>query len=121
MMIDAIGVTKPDAGVIATRPATAPEAAPSTVGLPRLIHSVNIQPSAADAAPVLVAVNALAARPLASSALPALKPNQPTQRSEAPITVIGRLCGCMGWCPKPRRVASTTAHTSPAPPHPICP
>jgi hypothetical protein len=64
--------------------------------LPRLIHSVNIQPRAAAAAPVLVAVKALTARPLASSALPALKPNQPTHSSEAPMTVIGRLCGCIG-------------------------
>src|SRR2546427_4631227 len=79
MISDEIGPTKPEAGVIATSPATAPDAAPSTVGLPRLIHSVNIQPSAAAAAPVLVAVNALTASPLASSALPALKPNQPNQ------------------------------------------
>src|SRR2546426_9864061 len=99
MTTEAIGVTYPDAGVIATRPATAPEAAPSTVGLPRIVHSVNIQPSAAAAAAVLVARNALAARPLASSALPALKPNQPNHSSPAPITVIGRLWGCIGWCP----------------------
>src|SRR5262247_3316608 len=99
MITDAIGVTKPDAGVMATRPATAPDAAPSTVGLPRLIHSVNIQPRAAAAAPVLVAVKALAARPLASSALPALKPNQPTHSKDAPITVIGRLWGCIGCWP----------------------
>src|SRR5438067_785471 len=109
MITEAIGVTYPEAGVMATRPATAPEAAPRTVGFPRLIHSVNIQPSAA---PVLVAVNALTARPLASSALPALNPNQPTQSSDAPITVIGRLCGCMGWCPKPRRLPIMTAQTS---------
>src|SRR5499433_3733934 len=116
MITAAIGVTYPEAGVIATSPATAPDAAPSTVGLPRLIHSVNIQPSAAAAAPVLVAVNALAARPLASSALPALNPNQPIHSKEAPITVIGRLCGCMGWCPKPRRlpimIAQMRADTS---------
>src|SRR2546426_12655684 len=99
MITEAIGVTNPDAGVMATRPATAPEAAPSTVGLPRLIHSVNIQPSAAEAAPVLVAVKALTASPLASSALPALKPNQPTHSSAAPITVIGRLWGCIGCWP----------------------
>src|SRR5918992_4213769 len=96
MMMDATGPTKPAAGVMATRPATAPEAAPSTVGLPRVIHSVNIQPSAAAAAPVFVARNALTARPLASSALPALKPNQPNHSRPAPITVIGRLCGCIG-------------------------
>src|SRR5437667_11761975 len=103
MITEAIGVTNPDAGVIATRPATAPEAAPRTVGLPRLIHSVNIHPSAAAAAPVLVAVKALTARPLASSALPALNPNQPTPSSAAPMTVIGRWSACIGWCPDPRR------------------
>ena len=37
MTMAAIGVTKPAAGVIATRPATAPEAAPRTVGLPVLM------------------------------------------------------------------------------------
>src|SRR5687767_6545827 len=99
MMMDDTGPTKPAAGVMATSPATAPEAAPSTVGLPRVIHSVNIQPRAAAAAPVLVARKALAARALASSALPALKPNQPTHSRAAPITVMGRLCGCIGWWP----------------------
>src|SRR2546422_6346403 len=85
------GVRKPAAGVTATRPATAPEAAPSTVGLPRELHSVSIQPSAAAAAAVFVVVKACAARPLAPSALPALKPNQPNQSRLAPITVKGRL------------------------------
>ena len=41
--------TNPAAGVIATRPATAPEAAPSIEGLPLIIHSANIQDSAAQA------------------------------------------------------------------------
>src|SRR6184192_2318669 len=45
-----VGLTKPEAGVIATRPATAPEMMPSTDGLPRVIHSANIQESAAAAA-----------------------------------------------------------------------
>jgi hypothetical protein len=36
----AMGPTKPAAGVMATSPATAPEAAPRVVGLPRTIHSV---------------------------------------------------------------------------------
>src|SRR5262252_3642255 len=97
MTMDAIGPTKPDAGVMATRPATAPEAAPSTVGLPRVLHSVNIQPSAAAAAAVLVARKALAASAFASSALPALNPNQPNHKRPAPMTVRGRLCGCIGW------------------------
>src|SRR5581483_12449496 len=88
-----IGVTKPEPGVMATRPATAPDAAPRTVGLPRVIHSATIQPSVAAAAPVLVATKALAARPPEVSALPALNPNHPTQSSAAPATVKGRLCG----------------------------
>ena len=37
-----IGPTKPEAGVIATRPATAPVQMPITVGLPRTIHSTII-------------------------------------------------------------------------------
>src|SRR5215468_3550139 len=92
----AIGVTNPAAGVIATSPATAPEAAPRTVGLPRDDHSVNIQPSAAAAVALLVVMKACAARPLAASALPALKPNQPNHSRLAPITVSGRLCGGIG-------------------------
>src|SRR5262245_16046193 len=97
--MDATGPTKPAAGVMATSPATAPVAAPSTVGFPRSIHSVNIQPSAAAAAAVLVARKALAARALASRALPALNPNQPNQSRAAPMTLSGRLWGGMGWWP----------------------
>src|SRR6201996_9346657 len=78
MMIDAPGSTKPDAGVIATSPATAPEMQPSTEGLPLAIHSANIQPSAAAAVAICVTAIAMPARPLAPTADPALKPNQPT-------------------------------------------
>src|SRR5680860_917305 len=44
-----VGATKPAAGVMATRPATAPERRPSTLGLPSLSHSTNIQATAAAA------------------------------------------------------------------------
>src|SRR5712691_2850423 len=94
--MEAIGVTNPAAGVMATRPATAPEAAPRTVGLPREDHSVNIHPRAAAAVAVFVVKKACAARPLAASALPALNPNQPNHSRLAPITVSGRLCGGIG-------------------------
>src|SRR2546426_8345595 len=104
----AMGVTKPAAGVTATRPATAPEAAPSTVGLPRELHSVSIQPRAAAAAAVLVVVNAWAASALAPSALPALNPNHPNHSRLAPMTVKGRLWGGMGCWPKPRRLPITS-------------
>src|SRR5580700_11430658 len=76
---DPPGKTKPEAGVIATRPATAPDAAPSTEGLPFAIHSANVQPSAAAAVAICVTVMAIPARPLAATAEPALNPNQPTQ------------------------------------------
>src|SRR5258706_12148875 len=73
------GLTNPEAGVMATRPATAPEIAPKTLGLPLLSHSASIQPRVAAAAPKYVATNALGARLDAARALPAWKPNPPTQ------------------------------------------
>src|SRR5579875_1815117 len=75
------GSTKPDAGVIATRPATAPEAAPSTDGLPFAAHSAKAQARAAPAVAICVTAMAIPARPLAANADPALKPNQPTHSS----------------------------------------
>src|SRR5215468_9571745 len=101
--IAANGVTNPEAGVIATSPATAPDAAPNIVGLPVLIHSAIIQPNAAREAAVCVAMNALDARPFAPSADPALNPNQPTHSIAEPITAKGKLCGAMGILPKPER------------------
>src|SRR6187431_1665241 len=49
----------------------------------------------AAAAAVLVTMKALAARPLAATADPALKPNHPNHRRPAPRTVIGTSCGSM--------------------------
>src|SRR5215469_5995762 len=85
MISAGIGATNPAAGVIATSPATAPEIAPSTLGFPLRIHSAALQPIAAAAAPKCVATNALVASPPAASALPALKPNHPTQSKHAPM------------------------------------
>src|SRR3954447_23580005 len=95
IIIDPPGSTKPEAGVIATSPATAPEPAPSTEVLPLAIHSANIQPRAAAAVAICVTAMAMPARPLAPTAEPALKPNQPTHNSEAPITAYARLYGDM--------------------------
>ncbi|MNC88687.1 hypothetical protein D3C83_45280 [compost metagenome] len=91
--------TLPAAGVMATRPATAPETAPSTDGLPLKIHSPAIQDSTAQAVARKVLIKASAAKLLASRAEPALKPNQPTQSRQAPIIVMGRLCGGIGSLP----------------------
>ena len=99
--------TLPAAGVIATRPATAPEAAPSIEGLPLKIHSKNVQDRTAQDVARNVFMNARTAALLASSAEPALNPNQPNHRSEAPIMVMGRLCGVIFSLPKPTRLPIT--------------
>src|SRR5579863_727110 len=91
-----IGETNPAAGVMATRPATQPEMAPSALGLPLRIHSARLQPMAAAAAPKWVATKALVASDPDPSALPALKPNQPTHRRHAPMKLNTTLCGGIG-------------------------
>ena len=80
------GPTKPQAGVMTTRPAMAPEIMPSTDGFLPMNHSQPIQ--ASEAVPVAIWVESavMPAVVLAATAEPALKPNQPTHRSEAPIT-----------------------------------
>src|SRR5581483_982575 len=80
-----MGPTNPAAGVIATSPATAPEIAPKALGLPFRSHSAAIHPIVAAAAAKWVATKALVARLPAARALPALKPNQPTQSRHAPM------------------------------------
>src|SRR2546427_10852160 len=94
---------------MATRPATAPAAAPSTLGAPLCSHETVIQVSAAIAAAVLVTTKAFAARPPAGIALPALKPNQPNHRSDGPRTVMVASCGSMGSRPYPPRRPRTSA------------
>ena len=94
-----IGPTQPQAGVIATRPATAPEAAPSMVGVPRCTHSAKDQARAAAAVARIVFANTMLVNPFASRPEPTLKPNQPTHSSEAPIMTSGTLCGGMAVVP----------------------
>src|SRR5215472_13079729 len=90
--VEPAGPTKPEAGVIATRPATAPVQMPITVGFPRAAHSTNIQVSAATAVAICVTVIAMPACMPADVAEPALKPNQPTHKSDAPMKVSTTLC-----------------------------
>src|SRR4051812_21400186 len=82
-----VGETNPAPGVMTTRPATAPEQNPRTVGFPRVIHSSAGQTAQATAVASVVAVNALAAMPSAATALPALKPYQPTHSMPVPTMV----------------------------------
>ena len=82
--IAATGPTKPEAGVIATKPATAPVAVITALGFPDSRMLKNIIINAPAAAEVLVTRNALTAMPSAASELPALKPNHPNQRIPVP-------------------------------------
>ena len=70
---------------------------PSSEGLPLTTHSTNIQDSAAAAVATMVLTKASAVVPLASRFEPALKPNQPTHSSEAPIMVMVSECGGIGF------------------------
>ena len=99
MMIAPPGPTKPQAGVMATRPATAPEAAPNIEALPLLSASPAIHDKVAAAVATKVLTKASAVRPLASKLEPALKPNQPTHNKAAPTMVNVRLWGAMASLP----------------------
>src|SRR4051812_42187904 len=114
--IEPIGLTKPAAGVMATRPATAPDAAPSVVGFPSRNFSTTIQPSIAAAVAVLVLTNAYAARLFAPSAEPALNPNQPNHNRPAPSNVNGKLGGRIGSFFHPSRFPRASATARPAAP-----
>src|SRR5665213_11855 len=114
-MINApVKLTNPHEGVIATKPATAPEIVPNMVGFPVVIHSTTAQLTAAAAPAVLVEIKALTAIPLAANAEPALKPSHPNHSNAAPKTTKGRLCklGCL----IPIRLPKNKAVTRPATP-----
>src|SRR6201985_382431 len=110
------GPTKPDAGVIATSPATAPEQMPITVVLPFSAHSTSIQVKPATAVAICVTSMAMPACIPAVTAEPALKPNQPNHNSAAPMKVSTMLCAG----PVSTRLPSMMAHISPATPALIC-
>src|SRR5260221_1457663 len=104
MMTAPLGLTYPQAGVMTTRPATAPEQNPSTLGLPLTTHSAIGQTKDATAVAMVVVVKALAATTSAATALPALKPYQPTHSIPVPIMQMTMLCGAMFSLPKPTRL-----------------
>src|SRR4029079_4674867 len=111
-----IGPAKPEAGVTATRPAPQPDRIPSSRGLPLRIHSAKIQDSGAAAVATNELIMAIVEPPVASRLEPALKPNQPTQTSAAPIMVMPSECGDINSLPKPTRLPTQIAPTSPAMP-----
>src|SRR5215469_15189320 len=87
------GPTLPAAGVMVARPAMVPVTAPTRLGLPNETHSIAIHTNVAVAADMWVVSIAMPASALAAMALPALKPNHPTHRSEAPTITIQGACG----------------------------
>src|SRR6187551_1539621 len=106
-------VTYPDAGVMATSPATAPAAAPTTLTLRLCAYDASTHVIVAAAAATLVTRSALAATPFAARADPALNPNQPNHSSPAPSTVIGTSCGSrLLLSPNDQRRPISTAATS---------
>ena len=105
---------KPEAGVTATSPATAPETRPKSEGRPREAHSTHIQPRAPAAAAVCVAMIAIAARPFAARPEPPLKPIHPNQRMAAPVMASERLAGMSACVPQPLRRPSMMQPTRPA-------
>src|SRR5579871_2774822 len=111
---------KPEAGVTATRPATAPEIAPSMVGLPFTIHSMNIHAIAQEAVAMKVLRKATTAEPAASRFDPALKPNQPNHKRQAPMKLITSECGAITSRPKPMRLPTIKQPTKPAMPELMC-
>src|SRR5581483_4543629 len=117
MAILATGPTKPLAGVIATRPQTAPVAVAIALGFLCSAQLRAIQVRAQAAAAVLVTTKAFTARAEALRALPALKPNQPNQSSAAPSKTKGTLLEAMASPSlKLRRFPMTIAAANPAKP-----
>src|SRR5689334_12669089 len=88
-----IGVTKPQDGVTATRPATTPEAAPKVVGRPSRNRSTASQHNMPRQPATSVLRKMTAALPSTANAEPALKPNQPNHSRPTPSSTKGRLCG----------------------------
>src|SRR3954469_26068960 len=96
-MIAPTGVTAPQAGVIATRPVMAPDAAPTPVTCPSLTFSTASQASVAAQVATKVVTMTIAAELPAARADPPLNAYQPAHSRPAPSRVSGTLCGLRSW------------------------
>src|SRR6266513_6061043 len=115
-----VGSTYPHAGVITTSPPSAPEQNPSTLGLPRSAYSSIAHVNEATAVARVVVMNALAAIPSGASALPALKPYQPTQSNPVPTMQSTMLCGARISFLNPIRCLRRMHNTSADQPDDMC-
>ena len=86
-------VTNPAAGVMATKPTTAPIQKPMADTFFPRATSNNIHDSPAEAAAKFVVANAMAAKGDAPTAEPALNPNQPNHNKPVPSNTNGMLAG----------------------------
>ena len=77
--------------------------------MPRVIHSSSGQTKQATAVASVVVMKALAATPSAATALPALKPYQPTHSMPVPTMVSTRLCGRKARCAEALALAEDQA------------
>src|SRR6478609_11295193 len=118
-MIAPTGVTAPQAGVIATRPVIAPDAAPTPVTWPSLTFSTASQASVAAQVAVNVVTMTMAAELPAASAEPPLNAYQPAHSRPAPSSVSGTLCGLRNL-PNPSDLPSTIATARAAAPALMC-
>ena len=105
-------LTYPDAGVIPARPAIAPLTAATTEGLPVLSQDMPTHINAETEEAMCVTMTVFPASEPEASALPALNPNQPNQRSAEPVTANGMLCGTSIAGPKNLLRPSTIAAAS---------
>src|SRR5688500_4958735 len=97
MKSDAGTVTKPAAGVIATKPTTAPIQKPSAETFLPLAASKRTQARPAAPAAVLVVAKADTANGEAVRAEPALKPNHPNHSKPVPNNTNGMFAGGSTW------------------------
>src|SRR4051812_29199573 len=93
MITAPVAVTNPVAGVITTRPATAPEQKPRTEACFLKMNSRAPQTKEATAVAIVVVMKAFAAIVSAATAEPALKPYQPTQSMPVPTIQSTMECG----------------------------
>src|SRR5436309_5199712 len=120
MMTAPLGPTYPQAGVITTSPATAPEQNPSTLGFPRSAYSSIAHVNEATAVASVVLMNAFAAIPSGASALPALNPYQPTQSKPVPTMQSTMLWGAITSFLNPIRCPRRMQRTSADQPEDMC-
>ena len=86
-------VTNPEAGVIATRPTTAPIQNPSALTFLPFVTSKSTHDKPAAAAATWVVEKAVTANEEAPTAEPALNPNHPNHNKPVPNKTYGMLAG----------------------------